>query len=112
MVEKRKSVEPLDGGYGNYISTLDEIRKHVDQTPMLTEDDLKHWYWANHRTGGRAKGPVHEPSTPAAVSTTRQRHTLTFCSDAVSWNRSKIALREYGVISQWERIRVRRLSRR
>lgn len=63
MVEKRKSVDPLDGGYGNYISTLDEIRKHVDQTSMLTEDDLKHWYWENHPNWRARQG-----ASPRAVN--------------------------------------------
>ena len=46
--KKDKDVKPLDGGSGNYIATLDDIRQYVDENEVLTRNDLKHWYWKNH----------------------------------------------------------------
>lgn len=42
-------VQPLDGGYKNYISTLEKICKYVNKTESLSRDKLKNWYWKKHR---------------------------------------------------------------
>ena len=54
MVDKRdksKSIQPLDGGYGGYIETLEGVRNYVDSKSTLTRERLKSWYSKKYRTG-------------------------------------------------------------
>ena len=61
--KRAKSIQPLDGGFDNYIATLDEIRRHVQSHSSLTKDALKRWY-------SKRYGPTREIKAGHSFDTT------------------------------------------
>ena len=38
------TIQPLDGGYGGYIATLDKVREQIEMAQLRTRDDVISWY--------------------------------------------------------------------
>lgn len=51
-----QSIHPLDGGYGGYIETLEDIRSYIDSEPASTREDLRSWYCKKYGPGNATTG--------------------------------------------------------
>ncbi len=49
-ISKKKSIQPLSGGYERYIKTLDVILAYVEAEKPSTKEDLKSWYVQEFKT--------------------------------------------------------------
>ena len=56
VVDKAKSIHPLDGGYSGYIDTLEDIRSYVTGKSALTKEGLKSWYSERYGPGNAISG--------------------------------------------------------
>lgn len=56
MADKRKSIHPLDGGYGGYIETLEDIRSYIDSESASKREDLRSWYCKEYGPGNATSG--------------------------------------------------------